>query len=67
MKLKSTDRTSELEIRLKAIQVSSEDTCCFWSKKKDTQMLVKRCFHCEHFRAQGDNENRGFCTKGVGL
>ncbi len=67
MTLKSIDRTSELEMRLKAIQVGSEDTCCFWSKKKDTQMLVKRCFHCEHFRPHDENDTRGFCNKGVGL
>lgn len=61
MAITTVDRTSEQELRLRAIQVSSEDTCCFWNKKETTQVGLRRCFYCEHYRQNGDDEYNGIC------
>ena len=56
------DRTRELEERLRILYVSSEDTCIFWSKRKNTQIGIKRCFFCEHYCPGKDNDKKGSCT-----
>lgn len=59
---KTVDRTRELEERLRVLYVGSEDTCSFWQKRKNTQILIKRCFFCSHYAPNKDKETSGICT-----
>ncbi len=57
----TVDRTPELELRLKAIRVGSEDTCCFWEKNRYSQVYMRRCAYCEYYKPSAFNENEGVC------
>lgn len=57
----SVDRTRELEEKLKALCVASEDTCVFWERRDNTRFKIKTCFHCQHYRARVADENVGIC------
>lgn len=62
MEIKSVDRTSELEQRLRAIKVNSEDTCAFWCRRADTLINLRHCFYCVSYYADADTtKNSGFC------
>jgi len=58
----AVDRTRELEEKLKALYVASEDTCIFWEKRENTRFNVKNCFYCKHYRARISDEFTGVCT-----
>ena len=57
----STDRTPEQEQRLQAIRVRSEDTCCFWERKRQSGIIKRQCFYCEHYRPGEENGYTGVC------
>ena len=66
MTLQTVDRSHELEQRLQKIQVGSEDTCCFWCKRDDSLIAMRRCYFCAHYDPDRNNESRGLCIfKGV--
>ena len=56
------DRTRELEERLRILYVNSEDTCAFWSKRKDTLIGIKRCFFCAYYCPRNENDKTGSCS-----
>ena len=58
----AVDRTRELEEKLKALCVASEDTCVFWEKRDNTSFSAKMCFYCKHYRARISDEYVGICT-----
>ena len=41
-----TDRTRELEIRIKAIRILPEDTCVFFERQDGRVMGFKQCRYC---------------------
>jgi len=61
MMLQTVDRSHELEQRLRVIRVGSEDTCCFWRKRDDSLIAMRRCYFCAHYDPDRDNESRGSC------
>lgn len=42
----STDRTGELEQRLKAIVIEPLDSCVFFEKREGCMMVLKECRFC---------------------
>ena len=48
-KLNGKDRTAELEERLRALHVNSEDTCAFWKKNAETVLTLRRCHYCAFY------------------
>ena len=58
----AVDRTRELEEKLKALFVASEDTCVFWERRSNTRFHVKMCYYCKHYRARISDENKGVCA-----
>lgn len=58
----AVDRTKELEEKLKALCVSSEDTCVFWEKREHTSFHIRSCYYCSHYRARIADERAGICT-----
>ena len=62
MKIAGTNRTYEVEQRLKAIRVQSEDTCSFWDRSDDTVIALKRCYYCKHYEPESKaNPTAGYC------
>lgn len=61
MTLQSVDRTPEQEISRGALTVSTEDTCCFWTRKERSLLDLKRCFYCKHFLLSQGTESMGVC------
>ncbi len=61
MSIKTVDRTVEIEERLKAIHVSSEDTCGFWEQREDTNSSMRLCFFCKAYCPGQENERIGTC------
>ena len=58
----AVDRTRELEEKLKALCVASEDTCVFWEKRDNTRFNVQTCYYCSHYRARNSDEFTGICS-----
>ncbi len=62
MEIKSIDRTNELEQRLKAIVVNSEDTCIFYKNRENALFYFKRCYYCTYYSPDDvKNSETGLC------
>ena len=60
MKNTSTDRTGELETRLKAIRILQTDHCVFFKVKDGCSFALKECRYCEASQFEGENKE-GLC------
>lgn len=60
MKNISTDRTSELEARLKAIRILPTDCCVFFKARDGCLCAVKECRCCEFSKFEDKNQE-GLC------
>ena len=40
------DRTTDVEQRLRAIQVDAQDTCVFWTARDGTYVTLRQCMYC---------------------
>lgn len=50
-----TDRTSEIEQKLKAIHIDTRDGCSFWTARSGSMVHLRQCWYCAH--GQFDREN----------
>ncbi len=59
----STDRTGELEQRLKAIRIFPEDSCVFFERREGCAMGFPRCRYCRFakFEPNAEYEKQGLC------
>ncbi len=55
-----TDRTRELEIRIKAIRILPEDTCVFFERQDGRVMGFKQCRYCRFAKFEQEKPN-GYC------
>lgn len=56
------DRTGELEQRLRAISVSSGDTCVFFHRRDDCPFPQRQCAYCMYACFNSDDpQARGLC------
>ena len=59
-----TDRTAEVEERLKSIRVDSQDGCSFWAPREDSFICVRQCWYClygQFNRERQGAEKNGLC------
>lgn len=58
-----TERTSEVEQRLKAIQVDTRDGCAFWKARDGGLVQLHQCWYCSY--GQFERENPDIHQKGL--
>ncbi|NLS84309.1 MAG: hypothetical protein GXZ14_01660 [Ruminococcaceae bacterium] len=58
-----TDRTSEVEQKLKAIHIDTRDGCCFWKARDDSMVKIPECWYCAY--GQFDRERTNIHQKGL--
>ncbi len=58
-----TERTSEVEQKLKAIQVDTRDGCSFWKARDGGLVQLHQCWYCSY--GQFDRENPDVHQKGL--
>lgn len=59
----SMDRTYEVERRLRAIHIRSEDSCCFFKARDGTAAKLRHCWYCQY--AAFEQENTGIGVQGL--
>jgi len=59
----STDRTHEIEQRLKAISIDTQDGCSFWKRREGSMVQIRQCWYCAY--GQFDRENPDVRQKGL--
>ena len=56
------DRTGELEQKLRAISISSSDTCIFFRRREDCPFLQRQCAYCVYAAFHSDDpQAAGLC------
>ena len=58
-----TDRTSEVEQKLRAIHIDTRDGCSFWRPRDDSMIQLHQCRYCIY--SQFDRENADVSQKGL--
>ncbi len=58
-----TDRTSEVEQKLRAIHIDTRDGCSFWRARDDSMVQIHQCWYCAY--AKFDHENPELNQKGL--
>lgn len=59
-----TDRTREIEQKLRAIYIDTQDGCSFWKVRKDTMIQIHQCWYCEYGQFNRENPDvhqNGLC------
>jgi len=59
-----TDRTPELEQKLKAIYIDVRDGCSFWKERDGCLVHIRQCWYCAYSQFDWDNPDinqRGLC------
>lgn len=59
-----TDRTYEVEQRLRAIRVYGEDSCCFFKARDGTLLKLQQCWYCRYAvfeQGNSDVNAQGLC------
>ena len=56
----ATDRTEELELRLRAIRINPDDTCIFFEWQDGGILGFKQCKYCKYSKFEHDDET-GLC------
>ena len=54
-----TDRTAEVEERLKSIRVDAQDGCSFWTPREDSFVCVRQCWYCLYGQFTGGSIGGG--------
>lgn len=60
----STDRTSEIEQKLKAIHIDTQDCCSFWKARDGSMVKIHQCWYCTYGqfnREDPDVHQKGLC------
>lgn len=57
------DRTKELEVRLRAVQVYPEDSCVFFQRRDGCVMGFRKCRYCRFMWSYNEKEenSQGLC------
>ncbi len=50
-----TDRTSEVEQKLKAIQIDTRDGCSFWRAWDGSMIQIHQCWYCAYASFNREN------------
>lgn len=58
-----TDRTSEVEQKLKAIHIDTRDGCSFWKARDGSMVQIHQCWYCAY--SQFNRENPDVHQKGL--
>lgn len=58
-----TDRTSEVEQKLRAIHIDTQDGCSFWRAREGSMVQIHQCWYCAY--AKFDRENPDVHQKGL--
>lgn len=58
-----TDRTSEVEQKLRAIHIDTRDGCSFWRARDGSMVQIHQCWYCAY--AKFDRENPDLNQKGL--
>ena len=59
-----TDRTGELEQKLKAIHIDTRDGCAFWKERDGCLLRLRQCWYCAYGqfdRGNPDVSQIGLC------
>lgn len=59
-----TDRTREVEQKLKAIHIDTRDGCSFWRPREDCMVQIHQCWYCAYGqfnREDSDVYQKGLC------
>lgn len=62
---KVTDRTYELEQRMKAVRIRVQDNCTFFVLREDSLSSQRQCWYCafsKFDRENGGNTQLGICN-----
>lgn len=58
-----TDRTNEVEQKLRAIHIDTQDGCSFWRARDDSMVKLHQCWYCIY--SQFNRENTDVSQKGL--
>lgn len=59
-----TDRTGELEQKLRAVHIDTRDGCTFWRPREESIVKIKQCWYCAYSqfnREDSDAHQKGLC------
>lgn len=59
-----TDRTSEIEQRVKAIHIDTRDGCSFWKARDGSMVQIRQCWYCAYSQFNRENPDvhqEGLC------
>lgn len=59
-----TDRTSEVEQKIRAIHIDTRDGCSFWKTRNDSILQIHQCWYCKYSQFERENTDvhqEGLC------
>lgn len=59
-----TDRTSEVERKLRAIHIDTRDGCSFWRARDGLMVQIHQCWYCAYSQFNRENpdvDQKGLC------